>query len=491
MKKFVTTWHHLILISIIAFAFFTRIIRLDVPERYIFDEVYHTVTARLMAADDPRAFEWWNPPPEKNTAVDWLHPPLAKYTQAFFIASFGDTSFSWRLSSALFGVGVIWLIYKLASEVFSNKQIGLLAAFLASLDGLLLVQSRITMNDIHVTFFILLSLLTYWKYRQHGKTIEWKPGTLKRLLLVGFTAGLALASKWSGLFAVAIIGLFETYDLLQFFYNKFQHKKKNWKEIIGAISKTKSALFVGLIVVPLLVYIAAYGQMFLQGKTLFCFEKTATQGKCYFERIIINDNTVWEGYISHFAMLHRQIWWYQTHLTATHTYQSRPEQWFLNLRPVWFHVDYGTNSETVANIYAFGNTALFLLGAIAAIFTALYLLLQHQKSIKKSLIKINKKHFFALTFMLVSYGFVWLPWVISPRIMFFYHYTPAVPLLSIILAFWLYHMLLSKQQAVRMLAQFSIASIIVFFIIWFPLWTAIPVPKEFANNVYFALKSWK
>ena len=94
-----------ILVAILLFAFVTRLYRIHVPDHYIFDEVYHAVTAKLIAANDPRAFEWWHGAIEPNTAVDWLHPPLAKYTQAFFIKILGSSSFSWRISSVLFGVG--------------------------------------------------------------------------------------------------------------------------------------------------------------------------------------------------------------------------------------------------------------------------------------------------------------------------------------------------------------------------------------------------
>ena len=68
-----------LLLAILAFAFFTRMFQLHIPEEYYFDEVYHAVTAKLVARNDPRAYEWWHPAPEPNTAIEWLHPPLAKY----------------------------------------------------------------------------------------------------------------------------------------------------------------------------------------------------------------------------------------------------------------------------------------------------------------------------------------------------------------------------------------------------------------------------
>jgi dolichyl-phosphate-mannose-protein mannosyltransferase len=433
---------HLLLVAILFFAFITRIYRLHVPERYIFDEVYHTVTAKLMANNDPRAFEWWHSAPEPNTAIDWLHPPLAKYTQAFFIKIFGDTSFAWRLSSALFGVGVIYLVYKLSQELFKKEKIGLLAAFLASMDGLLLTQSRITMNDIHVTFFILLTLVVYINYRKNPQA--------KKLILVGLSAGLAMSSKWSGLFALVIVCLLEAIDWIK----KFLSKKIDWNELVE--QGLLRVLVLGLL--PFFTYILSYGQMFLQGK----------------------------GW-NHLNKLHQQIWWYQTNLDATHGYQSQPWQWFLNLKPVWFHVNY-IDQNTIANIYSLGNSILFWAAAIAVIWTILFLAINKLKNNTNR----DSTH---LNLLLIAYFIIWLPWQLSPRIMFFYHFAPAVPLMSIILAYWLVKIWAAdskKKLRWNKIAVITIISMIALnFIVFYPHWTAIPMPKNFVQSVYYFIPSWK
>jgi len=432
----------IILLLILFFAFVSRIYRLHVPDRYIFDEVYHVVTAKLIAANDPRAFEWWHGPIEPNTAIDWLHPPLAKYTQGFFIRLFGSSSFSWRISSVMFGVGVIWAIYKLSEELFNDQRISLLAAGLASLDGLLLVQSRITMNDIHVTFFILLTLISYVRYRK-------KPHR-KKLLMTGLLAGLAMGNKWSGVMVLTIICLLETIDWLK----KLITKKIKWNDLINH----GLLMVIALGLIPFTVYIMSYAQMFLQGKD-------------------------W----THFTRLHQQIWWYQTNLTATHSYQSQPWQWFLNLKPVWFYVNY-VKDGYIANIYSFGNPLFHFAGVIATVYTILFLITH--KINKKNLSKIK-----SLNFLLIAYLSLWLPWQISPRIMFYYHYTPAVPLLSIIIAYWLIKIwsirVKKNSDWNKIVVLVIILLIAIFFITWYPQWTAIPMPKKFADTVYYAIPSWK
>lgn len=433
-----------LLCLILLFAFVTRVVRLHVPERYIFDEVYHVVTDKLIAKGDVAAYEWWHSPPEPNTAIDWLHPPLAKYFQAGFIKLLGSSSFSWRLSSVIFGVGVIWATAGLSLELFKNKTVSLLSALLASLDGLLLTQSRIAMNDIHVTFFLLVGLWVYIKFRQK-RHHHW-------LWLTGLLMGLAMGTKWSGLFGLATVLGLEAWRVI----NLLREGQR-----VSHLLQLKAVIrfLMALVVVPAVVYLLSYSHMFILGQN-----------------------------VNHLIGLHKQIWAYQTGLTATHTYQSRPWQWFLDLRPVWFHVDY-TSPGKIANIYAFGNPALFWLGDLAVLGSLGYLA---RKSLKHKQLTTKDQ---MLLVTLCAYGMVWLPWQLSPRIMFFYHYTPAIPLLSTILAFWLHTWLQLGHKRVttwkRQAAVTAIMAIAVVFIIWYPQWTAIPVGKEFANDFYFAIKSWK
>ena len=298
------------------------------------------------------------------------------------------------------------------------------------------------MNDIHVTFFILLTLISYIRYKKDPQN--------KKLLITGLSAGLAMGSKWSGLLALLIVWLLELIHWLK----KFISKKTNWNNLVN--HGLLMVLTLGLL--PLTIYLMSYGQMFLQGK----------------------------GW-SHFTKLHHQTWWYQTNLEATHTYQSQPWQWFLNLKPVWFHVNY-LEGGSIANIYSIGNPAFHFVGVIAVVLTILFL------AIGKLNNQSDKKSEF-LNWLLVTYFLIWLPWQISPRIMFYYHYTPAVPLLSIIIAYWLVKIWFIKADPKsdwnKTTVLLIVSLILLFFIIWYPQWTALPMPINFVNNVYYMIPSWK
>ncbi len=90
-------------------------------------------------------------------------------------------------------------------------------------------------------------------------------------------------------------------------------------------------------------------------------------------------------------------------------------------------------------------------------------------------------------FLFLSYISVWLPWACSPRIMFFYHYAPAVPLLCIILAI-LVHAIYKKAKYV---AYTITALALIWFVIFYPNLIGVPVSQQFANRVYFVIPSWR
>ncbi len=427
---------HFLFAFILLFALITRVWRLGFPPEYYFDEVYHAVTAKLILHNDPRAYEWTNPPPEPNTAVDWLHPPFAKLTQAVGMKIFGENSFGWRISSAIFGTGTVIVTYFLAIELGLPTSVALLAMGLLSLDGLALTTSRIAMNDAHVSFFFVL---TAWLYQRWKK----RPSEI-RTLLVAAAAGLAAASKWSGIFISAILVGDQLVDLVI--------KNKHWRQHLPAFLSLLGTL---VILVPS-IYLLSYSQMFAQGKT-------------------------WD----HFRELHRQIWWYQTNLKATHPYQSTPLQWVLDLRPVYTYANYDEPSK-LQNMYMLGNPLVFWGGAVAAL-SSLVLALRFLRRRKLSTpLKLESEQY---RFLLLAYLLPWVPWLASPRIMFFYHYLPAVPFLCLLLAGQL-RLLSRSGKPGRWLAISYVSLAALAFVVFLPNWTALPV-AEVWGKIFFLLPSWR
>jgi dolichyl-phosphate-mannose-protein mannosyltransferase len=342
----------------------------------------------------------WWTTPPEGVAFEWTHPPVAKYGMVIGMLLFGENSLGWRFGSALLGVASILGIYLLVASLTKNKQMALLSVFLVSIEGLHIAQSRIAMNDMYMLNFYIWSLYVAVKSR-------WK--------LSAILYGLALASKWSALYGVIPLA-----------YIYLNQSKISFRSIL---------LSIRLICVVVFVYILTFAPFILAGHTWAEW---------------------WE--------LHRQMWYYHTHLVATHDYQSMPLQWLFSARPVWYWVDYATG--VVSNIYAQSNPVILWLGLVAII-------LQFKQILK-----------YPYTLFLLLYAVFTIPWIMSPRIMFFYHYLPSATFLCIVLSSWL----ISLSKVPRSIV---ITLTVVSLIIVSPMLYGFPMSQEFWSNLFSIIPNWK
>jgi predicted membrane-bound dolichyl-phosphate-mannose-protein mannosyltransferase len=111
----------------------------------------------------------------------------------------GSTQFAWRLAGVIFGAALVGLVYLLAATMFSRRRIAVLAAAFVAIDGMSYVMSRISMNDIFVTVFIVAAYLVFWQIWSG----RWQRSAWWALPLVGVLIGLAAATKWVGFYALA------------------------------------------------------------------------------------------------------------------------------------------------------------------------------------------------------------------------------------------------------------------------------------------------
>lgn len=408
-----------------------RIIALNQPTRYYFDEIYHGYTAVQYTRNNPDAYNPWGQS-EPGFANEWSHPPLAKLFMAAGVWAFGEQSWAWRIPSALFGTASIGLTGMLVYQLTRDYRTSFLSMVLLSMDGLHLVMSRIAMNDIFFVTFLLACFNAYWKaqYTDLPLAKQWR-----WFLLTGVLLGAALASKWTTLYAFGVLGFDQ---LMRWIWA--QRRFPSWQELLG-----KTVL---LGIVPILVYIASYAHMFALGFSWQFF---------------------WD--------VQQQMWWYHTNLVATHSYQSQPWQWLLDLRPVWMSVEYGDHGR--ANIYALGNPILLWSGLMAVAY-----------ALWRQLDRWSQGRWF----LILSYFAFWVPWLISPRIMFFYHYFPSSVFLIALLAVswqdWRYSGT-PPQQARR---QLWLLAFIVLAAGWLAIFSphllGVEIPTEWSNRL-FLFPSWR
>jgi dolichyl-phosphate-mannose-protein mannosyltransferase len=410
-----------LLVLLLVGSFLIKLIFLGHPDELYFDEVYHGYTAKQYVHNNPDGYDPWGTA-EEGKANEWTHPPLAKLLMAGSMLVAGENPVGWRLSSVLFGTLSIGMAALLSLELFKSKRASILTALLLSLEGLLFTQSRIAMNDVHFLFFGLTSIYCYlrWTRANNG---WW-------MVASGLTLGLALASKWTALYIFGLIGL----DFLV-------------RSVIQWPGFKKVILFgFSLTILPAAVYVTAYFHYFLLGFT-------------------------WSQWVE----LQKQMYWYHTNLTATHTYQSRPWQWVLNLRPVWYYTNYAkADVGVVSNIYNLANPVV-LYGGIAAVAYAIYRLIRRWQR--------------ELWFSLLAYFILFLPWVFSPRIMFSYHYLPSIVWLAILLG-WAADKGL-KKDSVRYWIYGFLGLCLIWFVVFYPNMTGLSVPKSVFETIYTIIPSWR
>jgi len=398
---------HKFLVGILLLASLLRFINLGHPPVYIFDEVYHAFTAREYIAGHIEAWEWWTTPPE-GVAYEWTHPGVAKYGMVLGMLLFGENSFGWRFGSAALGVISILGLYLLVFSLTKNKSTALLSAFLVSIEGTHIAQSRIAMNDIYMLTFYIWALYA-------AVTSRWKSAAI--------LYGLALGSKWSALYGVIPLAYIYLRAILPLHFNL-----KSFI-IISILNPIR------LLAVVVLVYTLTFTPFILAGHT-------------------------WEQFIE----LHRQMWYYHTHLVATHAYQSTPWEWIFAARPVWYWVDYA--GDYISHIFVQGNPLILWLGLAALV------------------LQFRAIRYFRYSLFLVLYFVFTLPWISSPRIMFYYHYLPSATFLCIILATWLSQLSPRTRNGLMVVCCTGL-------ILVSPMLYGFPIPTAFWDHFFHLFSSWK
>lgn len=394
-----------LLFIILILASLLRFVNLSHPKAYIFDEVYHAFTAKELLHNNIAAWEWWTTPPP-GVAYEWTHPPLAKYGMILGMLLFGENELGYRIPSALLGVLSILGIYYLTLSLTLSKPTALISALLLSLEGTHIAQSRIAMNDVYMLNFLIWSLYAAVKSR-------WK--------LSAVFYGLSLASKWSALYGVIPLALI---------YLQEYSLKLNF---IAFIKYLFSCL--RLLLISIFIYILSFTPFIIAGHS-------------------------WEQWWE----LHRQMWYYHTHLVATHGYQSTPIQWIFAARPVWYWVEYGKG--VISNIFVQGNPLILWLGLAALV------------------LQINKIFLYPYSILYTLYFILTLPWVYSPRIMFYYHYLPSASFLCILLATFI----IDLPKKYQLLLLF--VSLISLFLIS-PMLYGFPMSEKFWNQLFTIFPTWK
>lgn len=516
---------HVLLIGIIILASFTRIWRLGEPDTCYFDEVYFPTNAALILNGEKSAWDFYG---TENT-----HPPLSKLLMAAGEGIFGTKSynggtnscwpdtedegrrndpnwlydpFGFRFPGALAGVFSVIFMYLLARALFKNEVAALASAFLLTIDGLVLTQSRIATPDTYVLFFVLASVYFL---------------VTRRWLLSGVFIGAASSAKWIGAFTIGPI-------IIWYFWTAYLRWKAAEKDprlreaervllvggffaLLGLLMAGIIFAFAGLSDVALLVAGAPMllGIFIIVGG-LFAIVTEPTLRSLPRARVYLNTAIgfplffilvpgivylaayipmLLEGQnLAHAWDLNRMAYEFHSSLKSPHAYQSKMWQWPIDARPVYFYLGSGESK-----IYNLGNPLIFWMSIPALFFIAWQGLRFIRVRVESGGIRIwgnVSDQQFALLFVVVSYLGFWLALSTQGRALFSYHYQEAFAFSVLALGYtvswlWDHPHPWGRWSAIGFLAAAGVA-----FVYFFPHWTAIDVAR-WLDDSYFWFDSWR
>ena len=420
-----------------------------------FDEIYHARTA----------YEHLH----GQAPYETTHPPLGKLLMSVGIAIFGMTPFGWRFAGALIGVLMLPALYLLALQLTHRRSIATVSMLAFSLDLMHYTQTRIATIDSFPVFFILLSYLCMVRYLQTDlfAVDPEKPRLFDRCLrksliplaLSGLFMGLAIASKWIGLYsAVGLALLFFTAVYRQYRVSNVacgldvEHVKLDDGQkarvraaqdfTLKRILITCGFCVIFFVLVPCVIYYLCY------------IPYLSSTGPVTLKRVI--DAQI--GMLNYHST---------PGLGMDHPFQSPWWQWPFILKPMWFAQDYYEPAGYASTIMCMGNPWVFYIGAIAmlgalAACVTKYLNLRAGVSLRQG--------DGDLTLPVLAVGFLaqYLPWVLVPRSMYIYHYFASVPFIIMATAWWLDRLPRSRPRLRTCVMALYLVGALVFFVLFFP-----------------------
>ena len=374
------------------------------PHALVFDETYYVKDGYSMITHGYEASWGDNPNPAfeagdtsgLQTSPEYVvHPAVGKWLIGFGIQLGGGvtSSFAWRLAAAVFGTLAILLIARIGRRLFASTALGTIAGLFLAVDGEALVQSRISLLDPFLMFFVLAAfgalLLDRYQSRRKlavraaavldsGGTLETGPALGFRWWRLAATVllGLACGTKWSGIYFLAVFGAMTVWwDLTA-------------RRAVGVRHWVRTGLLrdgvpAFLIMVPgaFLVYLATWTGWFFNpnawGRQWAA--QNPTQGVQWLPPAL---RSLWK--------YHLDMWHFHNTLNSPHPYAAGPLGWIIQWRPTsfWYPTQIsGLKGQDALDacgatscsqpITSLGNPLIWWAGAVALL-VALWWLVRHR-----------------------------------------------------------------------------------------------------------------
>jgi dolichyl-phosphate-mannose-protein mannosyltransferase len=444
------------------------------PNGQVFDEIYFAVFAH----DDLKGISYFDPEPPLSKLIiasgEWLWGWFRATFQGAHgsYADLGFNTFGWRIMSAIFGSLCVPLVYLLAFKLWPRRLFALAAATLVCFDGIFFVQSRIGMIDIFPIFLIMLAYTVFLVHLESRSERD----ALVTLLLTGIVCGLAISAKWIALAATASIIFFLVMKPLAAHIGiGLGGGERGWRwgasggrGLPGAARAGPYVVMalVAFVAVPLTIYLASWFPFFLRGQ--------------------------FHG-LGDLVQYNYQAYEYHAHLTATHPWGSPWYSWPFLYRPVAYYYQYdGLGFDAVsgrplfAGMSNLGNPIIWW-ASIPAVLSLPYFIFRYRS--------------FPAALILVGFMTQYFPWARITRVLFLYHMFGGLVFMILALAF----VLVKMQEAgplrieffgdravlsTRWLVPAFLAVAVLFFLYFYPVWTALPISDVAYRNGFPVGKMW-
>ena len=498
-------------ICLASLAFFLRRWHLGTPHQFSFDETYYAKDAWSMLnlgyvrgyvedADktilNGNLADLWQDGPSMI-----VHPEVGKWLIAGGIKVFGMDPAGWRMASAVIGALMVLLMCRFVRRVTGSTVLGLVAGLLLSVDGLQLVLSRLALLDIFLAFFILCGVHCVVADRQWlrdrlaagVRRRWWQAWWRPWLLLGGVSFGLAVGTKWSALYTLAVFGL-----LAWLWSAGARRAFGERRPLLRSLVLDAGPAFLALVGVALVTYVAswtgwlmhadAYEEAFSNtqytsyggGKAWPTASEPDAEG---LGEVTQSLRSLWS--------YHQDVYTFHSHFLndSTHIYASKPSTWLVMGRPVGVDAqtdiqpgaqgcDAPTGSTCIRQILLIGNPVIWWGGCLAMVASLLLWIGAR-----------DWRHGVAVAGLATT----WLPWFLyDDRPIFYFYAIACLPFLVLSLTLAMGHLIGTsdvptprRTLGVVVAGSYTVLALLAFAWFW-PVWTDVLLTKsEWDARIWF------
>jgi dolichyl-phosphate-mannose--protein O-mannosyl transferase len=325
-------------------------------------------------------------------------------------------------------------MYFTAKALFNKPFLSAFAASLILLDGLHLVHSRVALLDIFLLLFVQIAVLAFL----HNN--YW---------ITSIALGLAISTKWSGLYLLLALALFALLSDYRRF--KFLGSSTSLRSVI----ESKLAIrFLQFGVLPIVTYIATWAGWFAS--------KTGW------------DRNWSPSVLKSFWHYHSEILNFHAHLTESHPYEANPWSWLIQGRPTSLFYASPKNcgaSSCAQEVIALGTPILWWTATLTLAITIGYW--------------ISKREWQA-EILLVIVAASYLPWfAFQQRTMFSFYAIAFEPFLLLTIVYIFDKIPRNQRQLTFIFGAIVLAN----FLYFLPLYLGIPISYNSWHD-HMWLPSW-